>query len=116
MTKVLIQNFGWVYIVIVLDWYSKKIVGYHANIRSKTEHWLKALDMAVNRQFPNGARGQGLHLMSDNGCQPTSQKFMEVCSELGVHQAFISDNNPKGNADTERADRTIKEELVWLRE
>ncbi|MBK8870948.1 MAG: IS3 family transposase [Elusimicrobia bacterium] len=49
MTKVLIQNFEWVYIVIVLDWYSKKIVGYHADIRSKTKHWLKALDMAVNR-------------------------------------------------------------------
>ena len=72
MAKVLIQNFGWVYIVILLDWYSKKIVGYHADIRSKTEHWLKTLDMAVNRQFPNGARGQGLHLLSDNGCQPTS--------------------------------------------
>lgn len=116
MTKVLIQNFGWVYIVIVLDWYSKKIVGYHADIRSKTEHWLKALDMAVNRQFPDGVRGQDLHLMSDNGCQPTSQKFMEVCSELGIHQAFTSYNNPKGNADTERVNRTMKEELVWLRE
>lgn len=28
MTKVLVEGFGWVYIVIVLDWYTKKIVGY----------------------------------------------------------------------------------------
>ena len=34
-----------------------------------------ALDMAVNRQFPDGARGQDLSLMSDNGCQPTSLAF-----------------------------------------
>jgi transposase InsO family protein len=65
--------------------------------------------MAVNRQFPNGARGHDLHLMRDNGCQPTSQKFMEVCSDLGIHQAFTSSNNPKGNADSERVNRTMKE-------
>jgi hypothetical protein len=31
-------------------------------------------------------------------------------------QAFTSYNNPKGNADTERLMRTLKEELLWLRE
>jgi len=33
-----------------------------------------------------------------------------------MHQAFTSYNNPKGNADTERVFRTMKEELLWLRE
>jgi putative transposase len=28
MTKVMVEGFGWVYIVLVLDWYTKKIVGY----------------------------------------------------------------------------------------
>ena len=32
----------------------------------------------------------------------------------GIDQAFTSYNNPKGNADTERAVRTLKEELLWL--
>ena len=41
---------------------------------------------------------------------------MKACSVLGVHQAFTSYNNPKGNADTERMMRTLKEELLWLRE
>jgi hypothetical protein len=61
-------------------------------------------------------RDRGLHLMSDNGSQPTSERFMKACSLLDIHQAFTSYNNPKGNADTERLMRTIKEELIWLRE
>jgi putative transposase len=101
MTKVLVEGFGWVYIVVVLDWYTKTIVGYHADLRSTAQHWLAALDMAVNRQFPEGVRGAGLNLMSDNGCQPTSVAFMRACSALGIQQAFTSYNNPKGNADTE---------------
>ncbi len=116
MTKILVESFGWVYLVIVLDWYTKKIVGYHVGLQSTARHWLLAVDMAVNRQFPAGARGHGVNLMSDNGCQPTSIAFMEACSLLEIHQAFTSYNNPKGNADTERMMRTLKEELVWLRE
>jgi len=54
--------------------------------------------------------------MSDNGSQPTSLSFMKACSNLEVHQAFTSYNNPKGNADTERMIRTMKEESLWLRE
>jgi putative transposase len=116
MTKVLVEGFGWVYIVVVLDWYTKKIVGYEVGLRSTTQQWLAALDRAVNRQFPEGARGQGLSLMSDNGCQPTSMAFMHTCNTLGIHQVFTSYNNPKGNADTERVMRTLKEECLWLHE
>jgi len=41
---------------------------------------------------------------------------MKACSNLEVQQAFTSYKNPKGNADTERMIRTMKEELFWLRE
>lgn len=116
MTKVLVEGFGWVYIVVVLDWYTKTIVGYDAGIRCTSQHWLKALDMAINRQFPHGVQGQGLSLMSDNGCQPTSTAFLKACGTLGIQQAFTSYNNPKGNADTERLMRTLKEECLWLTE
>jgi transposase InsO family protein len=40
--------------------------------------------------------------------------FMRACATLGIHQAFTSDNNPKGNADMERVMRTLKEECLWL--
>jgi putative transposase len=116
MTKVLVEGFSWVSIVLVLDWYTKKIVGYYAGMPCTARHWLEALNMAVNRQFPDGARGQGLSLMSDNGCQPTSLAFIRACAMLEIHQAFTSYNNPKGNADTERLMRTLKEECLWLQE
>lgn len=35
---------------------------------------------------------------------------------LGIEQIFTSYDNPKGNADTERMMRTIKEEVIWLNE
>jgi len=117
MTKVMVQDFGWVYIVPVLDWYSKKVVGHYAGAQCKSEHWLAALEMAAAHRFPRtGIRDQGVHLMSDNGSQPTSTAFMAACGRLGVAQAFTSHNNPKGNADTERTMRTLKEELLWLNE
>jgi transposase InsO family protein len=116
MTKVMIENYGWVYVVIVLDWYTKKVVGHYAGLQSKAWHWLAALNHAVNWQFPQGVKGSHLHLMADNGCQPTAISFMKACSLMGIKQAFTSYNNPKGNADTERFMRTLKEELVWIHE
>jgi len=116
MTKVMIDGYGWVYVVIVIDWYTKKVVGHYAGLQSKAWHWLVALNKAVNQQVPQGVRGQDLHLMADNGCQPTSHGFMKACSVMGIKQAFTSYNNPKGNADTERFMRTLKEELVWINE
>ena len=61
-------------------------------------------------------RGQGLKLISDNGCQPSSRSFLKVTATLDIEQIFTSFNNPKGNAETERFMRTLKEELLWLEE
>lgn len=116
MTKVMVDGFGWIYIVAVLDWYTKKIVGYSAGVECRSRHWLSALEEAVNREFPDGVKERGLSLMSDNGSQPTSVAFMRSCREMGIKQAFTSYGNPRGNADTERVFRTMKEELLWLRE
>jgi len=113
MTKVMTRS-GHAYVVLVLDWYTKKLVGHYVGVQSKAEHWLEALERAVQRQCPNGSRDCNISLMSDNGCQPTSAAFMARCRRLGIQQAFTSYNNPKGNADTERMVRTMKEELLWL--
>jgi len=115
MTKVL-TNTGWVYVVIVLDWYSKKIVGHYSGTRATSREWLEALEKGLNKEYPQGVRGHKLKLISDNGSQPTSLSFMKACSNLDIKQVFTSYNNPKGNADTERMIRTMKEELFWLRE
>ena len=102
MTKVLVDGGGWMYLVVVLDWYTKTIVGHYAGLQATAQHWLAALERAVLQQCPQGAREYRVSLMSDNGCQPTSVAFMKACSTLGITQAFTSYNNPKGNADTER--------------
>jgi putative transposase len=109
-------NEGPAYVVLVLDWYSKRILGVEVDVRSTAQHWLNALNQAANMQFPHGIDGHGVHLMSDNGCQPCAETFLSWCKAAGIHQAFTSYNNPKGNADTERMFRTLKEELLWLHE
>lgn len=115
MTKIRLKSWGWIYVHIVLDWFTKEIIGHHVSTTSKTSDWLEALDHAVNSRFPNGihAKRGKPKLISDNGCQPTSEAFMKACSLLGMKQIFTTWNNPKGNADTERVFRTLKEDLVW---
>lgn len=46
--------------------------------------------------------------------QPTSVAFMKDTAELGINQIFYSYENSRGNAETERVIRTIKEEVLWL--
>lgn len=116
MTKFMIPSVGWVYLVVVLDWYTKKIVGHEVSLRGRTVEWREALDRALQVEFPEGVRSSGLKLISDNGSQPTSVAFMNYIVVLGIEQIFTSYDNPKGNADTERVMRTIKEELIWLNE
>ena len=116
MTKFMIEGLGWAYLVIVLDWFTKEIVGFDISLRSKSEDWLKALEMGLNKKFPAGVREKGLKLISDNGSQPTSRSFMRKMAILGIEQMFTSYDNPQGNAETERMMRTIKEEVVWLHE
>ncbi len=120
MTKIKLASWGWLYLTVIIDWCTKEIIGYSLNIQSKTDDWLTAVESAVNNQFPNGIRqslkDHSLFLISDNGCQPTSQRFMMNCSILGLKQIFTTWSNPKGNADTERVIRRIKEDFIWINE
>ena len=116
MTKIKIGTWGWYYLVVVLDWYTKKIVGYSFSLQSKSKEWQEALSQEVNHCFPKGIKESKktiLYLVSDNGCQPTSLSYMKACSDLGIKQIFNSWSNPKGNSDTERVIRILKEDLVW---
>lgn len=118
MTKIMVESWGWLYLVVVKDWGSKKIVGWDLAPQSKASDWITALNNALNQQFPDGilSKPHQLKLVSDNGCQPTSTSFMEFCGSLGIGQIFTTYSNPKGNADTERLIRTIKEDLIWPRD
>jgi len=116
MTKFLLGSSGWCYLMVVLDRYTKEIVGWKVSLRARISEWKEALDRALCRKFPCGVRGQGLNLISDNGSQPTSVAFMTETAGLGINQIFCSYDNPPANAETERVIRTIKEELLRLNE
>lgn len=113
MTKFYVNGCGWIYVTFVLDWFTKKIVGYHYGLQSKSTHWLQALETALINECPNGAREYGLNLISDNGSQCTSSAFENRLKTLDIKHITTSYSNPKGNADTERLMRTFKEEAVW---
>ena len=64
-----------------------------------------------------------VQLPSYRGCTCANSRAVRNASgrapttvSVGIRQTFTSYSNPKGNADTERFLRTLKEELVWLRE
>jgi len=116
MTKFYVDTVGWLYFVIVLDWYTKKIVGWDLSLRSKAEQWIDALNQAVEKELTLGGREYNLMLISDNGSQPTSIKYENFCNILGINHITTSYSNPKGNADTERLFRTFKEEIIWTRD
>ena len=86
------------------------------NIRSKADDWIDALNMAVDNNCPLGSREYELHLMSDYGAQPTSEKYENASCLLGIKHITTSYSNPKGNADTERIMITFKEEVVYPNE
>jgi transposase InsO family protein len=116
MTKFYVHTVGWVYLVIVLDWFSRKIVGHGFGLRPTTDLWISALHMAVQNECPAGSRSYDIHLMTDNGSQPTSQKYETVVETLGIEHITTSYANPKGNAETERVIRIFKEEAIWPNE
>jgi hypothetical protein len=84
MTKGLVQGFGWMALVVGLVGIPRQSWGTMPAMPCRSQQWLAALDMAVNRQFPNSVRGQRLALMSDHSCQPTSTVFMQAWSNLGI--------------------------------
>lgn len=116
MTKFYVDTVGWLYFVVVLDWFTKKIVGWDLSLRSKSEQWMDALNQAVEKELTLGSREYNLMLISDNGSQPTSIKYENLCNILGINHITTSYSNPKGNADTERFFRTFKEEIIWTRD
>ena len=100
MTKFMVPSVGWVYLVIVVDWFTKNTVGWNLSLRSLAPKWKQALEMAIEREFREGVRGNRLCLISDNGSQPTSTSFMGDMATLGIKQVFTSN----GNGETQKGD------------
>lgn len=110
---------GWACMHVVLDWGSKKLLVLEASLTSHSSEWIRDLNKAVNMQFPNDIDRKAPYLpvpsiVSDNGCQPMSKAYADYERALGLEHVFTCDCNPKGNADSKRVIRTVKEDLLWI--
>jgi len=80
---------SWAYSCVVIDLYSKRVVGYSSSSTMNTELVIEALEMALRRRNP----GKGLLIHSDRGSQFGSKKFRE---KLKKHE-FIQSMSRRGN-------------------
>lgn len=98
---------GWVYLAVVIDLYSRKIVGWAVSTRPDTVLAIQALAMAVRtRQY----RRWRVMFHSDQGCQYTSQEFREYLRDRGILQSMSRRGQCWDNAPTESFFGTLKQE------
>lgn len=99
---------GFVYVSLVTDQYSKKIMGYHVHPTLKTEGPLQALKMALkNRSHPETR----LIHHSDRGKQYCSEEYIKLLKRNGIRISMSSPGNPYENAVSERVNGTVKTEF-----
>jgi transposase InsO family protein len=53
--------------MIFLDWYTEKVARWVVELRSRVEDWKRILEMAIEREFSYGVRGEGLKFISGHG-------------------------------------------------
>ncbi len=100
---------GWVYLAVVIDLFSRKIVGWAMSRSMKTELVNDALFMALNQRRP--ARGLLWH--TDRGCQYAAQEHRALLKEHGIIQSMSRQGNCWDNAVSESFFRTLKVELIY---
>jgi len=99
---------GWLFLAVVMDVYSRKIVGWAMREDLKAELVIDALAMAVARRRPR----PGLVHHSDRGSQYTSLAFGRTLRESGLVASMGSRGDAYDNAPVESVISTIKNELV----
>jgi putative transposase len=98
---------GFLYLAVVLDAFSRRIVGWAMETHLRTELVLDALNMALWRRRPSAV----IH-HSDQGCQYTSIAFGKRCKEAGVRPSMGSAGDCYDNAMCESFFATLECELL----
>ncbi|MFK7790921.1 MAG: IS3 family transposase [Phycisphaeraceae bacterium] len=102
-------NQGWLFLCVVIDLYSRRVVGWAMDNKQDSEMVSRALNMALV------SRGMPSKLMhhSDQGCQYTSEHFRKVLKENGVQCSMSRRGNCWDNACVESFFGTIKQEMYF---
>jgi putative transposase len=98
---------GFLFVAIVLDAFSRRVVGWAMANHLRTELVLDALNMALHRRQPSNV----IH-HSDQGCQYTSIAFGKRCAEAGVRPSMGSVGDCFDNAMCESFNATLECELL----
>jgi putative transposase len=100
---------AFMYLGLITDKWSRKIVGFHLGETLETKDALKALAMALK-----GLRGgeQPIH-HSDRGCQYASHAYVNRVQEAGLTMSMTEKNHSAENAMAERVNGILKQEY-WL--
>ena len=103
---------GWLFVAVVLDLYSRKVVGWSMNANMLSQLVADALMMAIWR------RGKPLELLhhSDQGSQYTSEDFQRLLADQGITCSMSRRGDCWDNAAIESFFSTLKRERVYRRE
>ena len=97
---------GWLYLAVVMDLFSRKIVGIGMSNTLHTDLVAKALKQALKHR--NVSKGTIHH--SDKGCQYTSKEFAKLASDSGIILSMSGKGNCYDNAVAESFFHTLKTE------
>jgi len=101
---------GFLYLAIVLDVFSRKVVGWAMQNTLHTELMLAAIDMAITMRRP-----QRVIHHSDHGCQYTSYAFGKRCQEAGIMPSMGTVGDAYDNAMAESFFATLEREVLSRR-
>jgi transposase InsO family protein len=101
---------GWLYLSVVLDVYSRRIVGWSMNRRLTKELVIDAVNQALKYRNP----GQDMIFHSDRGSQYASDKFRKLLEKHDINASMSGKGNCYDNAITETFFHTMKTELVYF--
>ncbi len=99
---------GWLYLAVVLDLYSRKVVGWSTSARLQRDLVLEALKMALGRR----TTVPGLIHHSDRGSQYASRDFQRVLKDQGITCSMSGKGNCYDNAVAESFFALLKRERV----
>jgi transposase InsO family protein len=99
---------GWLYLAVVLDLHSRRVVGWATSARINRQLVLEALVMAIDRRGPSN----GLIHHSDRGCQYASWDYQRTMRQLGIVCSMSRKGNCYDNAVVESFFSTLKTEWV----
>jgi putative transposase len=100
---------GWLYLAILLDLYSRKIIGWAMSDRNNKDLVLNALDMAIARRMP---KAEVLH-HSDRGSIYACDEYRNRLINHGLVSSMSRKGDCYDNAVAESFFSTLKNELVY---